>query len=59
MDKVGAVYEVQCKKHNTKYVGETERPLKKRAYEHRIIEHNESVVSHSLKRIDEEETVVE
>ena len=28
LDRVGAIYEVKCKKHGNKYVGETERSLK-------------------------------
>ena len=50
MDRVGAIYEVTCEKHNVNYIGETERPLKGRAYDHHIIKHSESVTSHSLKK---------
>ena len=51
MDKPGVVYQIKCKKHhNITYIGETERAMKYRAYEHGIIEHKD------IKRKLEEKT---
>ena len=42
MDKPGVVYQIKCKKHhNITYIGETERAMKYRAYEHGIIDHKD------------------
>ena len=49
LDRVGAVYEVECTKHNENYNGETNRALKYRGYEHRVITHKESEESHTIK----------
>ena len=56
MDKVGAIYEVVCKKHNDDYTGETDRALKVRGYEHKIITHKDSEKCHSIKDQNKEET---
>ena len=48
LDKIGAIYEVECRKHETEYIGETERALRERAYEHRVISHKDSKRSHSI-----------
>ena len=49
LDKTGAVYYNICKKHeNATYVGETERVLRERLYEHRIIDHKTTSKSASL-----------
>ena len=48
MDKINAIYEVECKEHNVKYVGETMRPLKMRAVEHRVLSNKEAKISHTL-----------
>ena len=40
LDKTGAVYYNTCRKHpESTYVGETERVLRERMYEHRMIDH--------------------
>lgn len=49
MDKTGVLYEVECKKHEKKYIGETERTLKERAYDHRVIEHKAMNTYYSIK----------
>ena len=48
MDRVGAVYKVECKRHKESYAGETERALKVRSYEHKIITHKESEKNHTI-----------
>ena len=49
LDRTGAVYYNQCKKHpRNDYVGETDRVLRERLYEHRIIDHNRATRSASL-----------
>ena len=43
LDKTGVVYYNTCRKHpESTYVGETERVLRERMYEHRIIDHKTS-----------------
>ncbi len=49
MDRAGVVYEVICETHNVKYIGETNRALKSRAYDHKVITHAESKECHTLK----------
>ncbi len=44
LDKTGAVYYTNCKKHKTEdekndYVGETDRVTRERLYEHKVIDH--------------------
>ena len=60
LDKVGAVYRANCKKHNSNYVGETDKALKERGYEHKLVTHKESTESHSIKKImiDDHNTAV-
>ena len=48
MDKPGAIYQINCKAHNSHYVGETGRAAKERFYEHKIISHKDAARSHSL-----------
>ncbi len=48
LDKSGLVYEINCKKHEEEYVGETDGPMKERGYEHKIVTHKDSKISHSL-----------
>ena len=51
LDKTGAVYYNYCKKHRTPkrdYVGETDRVVRKRLYEHRILDHKTSERSASI-----------
>ena len=48
LDKTGVVYEVKCNEHQAIYVGETGGPMKERGYEHRIVPHNQSTISHSI-----------
>ena len=54
LDKTGTVYKVDCTKHGTEYIEETDRALKVRAYEHRVVEHKHSVISHSIKRPEQQ-----
>ena len=48
LDKVDAIYEVRCEKHDVSYVGETYRALKNRAYDHALLDHRTSNISHSI-----------
>ena len=52
LDKTGCVYYNDCKKHKeprkNDYVGETDRVLRKRLYEHRIIDHKTANQAASL-----------
>ena len=50
LDRAGAVYEVECTRHKEDYTGETDRAIKARGYEHRVISHKDSEISHTLKR---------
>ena len=43
------IYEIKCLKHNENYIGETSRALKRRGYEHRVVSHEDSKKSHSIK----------
>ena len=54
MDKVGAIYEVQCTKHTADYTGETGRALKERGYEHKVVTHEEAEMCHSVRRKQKE-----
>ena len=54
MDKVNAIYEFKCQKHNATYIGETERALKSRGYEHRVVTHKDSLRSHMITGVVEE-----
>ena len=47
-----------CEKHKDDYTGETDRAMKMRGYEHKIITHKESEESHSIK-VEKEEVVTE
>ena len=52
LDKTGAVYYNDCKKTTcprSDYVGETDRVLRERQYEHRTIDHKTATTSASLK----------
>ena len=44
------MYEVSCRPHNMKYIGETKRALKSRAYDHKLITHAESKECHTMKK---------
>ena len=58
LDQTGAVYYNKCKKHqNPKndYVGETDRVLRGRQYEHRTIDHKTATRSASIQEEPEEE----
>ena len=59
LDQAGVIYQVECKKHNVSYVGETERALKARAYDHRVVSHKDARISHSLKKEGEDTRVVQ
>ena len=49
LDRTGAVYYNDCKKHEKQdYVGETDRVIRERQYEHRIIDHKTAKRSASL-----------
>ena len=49
MDKVGAIYQTECKRHpESVYIGETQRALKKRGYDHRAVTHRDAERSHSI-----------
>ena len=50
LDKVGAVYQINCGKHKELYIGETNRALKKRGYDHRVVTHKNSEESYTLKK---------
>ena len=56
LDKTGGVYYNSCKKHpgNT-YVGETDRVLRERMYEHKVIDHKTAKRSASISQPEEEE----
>ena len=57
LDKTGAVYYNRCEKHpDSDYVGETERVLRERLYEHRVIDHKTAKRSASLNQETEGET---
>ena len=54
LDKTGGVYLNVCKKHpGATYVGETERVLRERMYEHRMIDHKTAKRSASLSQPEE------
>ena len=53
LDKSEIIYEVNCKKHEETYIGETGGPMKERGYEHRIINHKDSKISHSIGKKNE------
>ena len=55
MDKPGAVYHIKCKNHRVDYIGETGRAAKVRMYDHRVITHDDSRRSHSLRQEKAEE----
>ena len=55
MDKPGAVYHIKCKNHGVDYIGETGRAAKVRMYDHRVITHDDSRRSHSLRQEKAEE----
>ena len=48
MDKSNSIYKFECNKCDKIYIGETERSLRYRAYEHKIITREESKTAHSL-----------
>ena len=50
---------MKCQKHSDKYIGETGGPLKERNYEHRIIPHKDSKISHSILKKKSIQDVVE
>ena len=56
LDKTGAVYYNTCKIHqNNNYVGETERVLRERLYEHRIVDHKTAKRAASISYPEEKE----
>ena len=56
LDKTGAVYYNWCKKHKKKdYVGKTERVLRERMYEHRVIDHKTAKRAASISHEEKEE----
>ena len=48
MDKSDVIYQVECKRHNGVYIGETERAMKARAYDHRVVRHEDTSINHSI-----------
>lgn len=57
LDKTGAIYYNICKKHeNATYIGETERALRERLYEHRIVDHKTASQAASLAPQTQQET---
>ena len=49
-DQHGAIYEIESKEdRKDDYIGESERPLKERSYEHRMVTHEESKQNYSIK----------
>ena len=42
LDKTDAIYHIKCKPHQENYVGETERVLRARMYEHKVIDPDRS-----------------
>ena len=57
LDRGGIVYHVECEEHKESYIGECERAMKNRGYEHKIINHKDSERSHSLKTMEEGEEI--
>ena len=56
LDKTGAVYYNWCKKHTKQdYVGETDRVLRERMYEHRVIDHKTAKRAASINHPEDEE----
>ena len=50
LDKIGAVYKAKCNKHKNIYVGETDKALKERGYDHKTVTHKELIESHTVKK---------
>ena len=48
LDKSGAIYSIKCSKHDGHYVGQTDKAMKERLYEHRVLDHEDAKRSHSL-----------
>ena len=55
LDKGEIIYEIECKKHKEKYIGETGGPKKVRGYQHRVVTHKDMKRSHSIKKENEVE----
>ena len=55
MDRVDAIYRVECNQHKDIYIGKTECTLRVRAYEHKVIPHNQAVRNHTLNIKEPEE----
>ena len=50
LDKSNAIYRFDCKKCDKTYIGETERSLRYRAYDHKILSRKDSRRAHSLSK---------
>ena len=51
LDRPGVNYKIGCKKHEKdSYIGETDRAMKLRGYEHGIISHKDKNKNHSIKQ---------
>jgi len=50
LDKADAIYQIVCKAHQESYVGETERVLRARMYEHRVIDHKTANTTRSVEQ---------
>ena len=48
LDKTDAIYNIECTKHDTEYVGETGRAMKQRGHEHYIIDYDDMRRNHSI-----------
>ena len=59
MEKPGVNYQINCTKHTKdSYIGETERTMKFRGYEHSVIEHKELLKNMSLSEKEKEKTTM-
>ena len=56
LDKSNAIYRFDCKKCDKTYIGETERSLRYRAYDHKILSRKDSRRAHSLSKSEQKET---
>jgi len=48
LDKSGVIYHCECKRCSQSYVGETGRCMRVRMYDHKVVSHKQSKISHSV-----------